>query len=112
MHAVTLTTNTGDNTPLARFVGSTGGFNSLSTPCFDGRFDALERPEYETRGDAGHRSCGLEFIRDHPQEEARLWFRRLGATFQNDSDGLGAIESYGDDRFLPGHVRERLRDVS
>lgn len=112
MDAITLSTNTGDNTCMSRFVGSTGGFNYLTNPCFKGEFDDLERPEYETEGDANGRRVGLEFVREHPDEEARLWFRRLGATFHNDADGLAAVESYGDDVFLDDDLRERLRDVA
>lgn len=112
MDAVTLSTNTGDNMCMSRFVGSTGGFNYLENPCFNGAFDELERPAYETERDAYGRAFGLEFIREEPGEEARLWFRRLGATFRNDADGLAAIESYGDDPFLSDALRERLRDVA
>src|SRR5204862_723434 len=42
----------------------------------------------------------LEFIRDHPAEEIRLWGRRLYQTFKDDGDGLFAAQSYGDDPFL------------
>jgi 4-amino-4-deoxy-L-arabinose transferase-like glycosyltransferase len=112
MDAITLSTNTGDNTCMSRFVGSTGGFNFLENPCFDGRFDELERPAYETEGDSYRRSFGLEFVREHPGEEARLWLRRLGATFHNDADGVAALESYGDDPFLDDGLRKTLRRVS
>jgi hypothetical protein len=112
MNTVTLSTNTGDNAAMARYVGSAGDFNYWANPCFDGRFDGLDRPEYETRTDAHGRSCGLEFVREHPSEEARLWFRRIGATFRNDSDGLAAIESYGDDLFLDRRIREDTRNVA
>jgi 4-amino-4-deoxy-L-arabinose transferase-like glycosyltransferase len=112
MDALTLSTNTGDNACMSRFVGSTGGFNFQENPCYDGRFDRLERPEYETEGDSYRRSFALEFVREHPGDEARLWFRRLGATFHNDADGVAALESYGDDPFLDDDLREILRDVA
>ena len=112
MDAITLSTNTGDNACMSRYVGSNGDFNYWSNPCFTGEFDDLERPAYETEGDAHGRSYGLEFVREHPGEELRLWPRRLGATFRNDADGLAAIESYGDDEFLSEGLREGLRDVA
>jgi len=112
MDALTLSTNTGDNACMSRFVGSTGGFNFEENPCYDGRFDDVPRPEYETEGDSYRRSFAIEFVQEHPGEEARLWFRRLGATFHNDADGVAALESYGDDPFLDDDLRERLRDLS
>jgi len=97
---------------MSRFVGATGGFEYEGNPCFDGRFTHLTRPEYETEVDRHGREVAVEFIREHPGEEARLWLRRLGATFHSDGDGLAAVESYGDDVFLDDALRERVRDLS
>ena len=50
----------------------------------------------------------ITFIRDHPATEVRLWFSRLRFGFGNDADGLRAIESYEDDRFLPDWLRTTI----
>jgi hypothetical protein len=112
MHSVTLSTNTGDNLAMARYVGADGAFGFVDNPCFAEEFGDLERPAYETKGDAERRSCALRFVREHPGEEARLVFRRLGAAFNSDDEGLRAVESYGDDLFLDRRVREDLRNLA
>jgi hypothetical protein len=112
MHSVTLSTNTGDNLAMARYVGADGAFGFVDNPCFAEDLSDLERPAYETTGDAERRSCALRFVREHPGEEARLVFRRLGAAFNSDDEGLRAVESYGDDLFLDRRVREDLRTVA
>jgi len=39
-------------------------------------------------------------------------FRRIGATFPNDADGLRAVESYGDDPFMSRGTRDLLRTTA
>ncbi|MEY2432433.1 MAG: hypothetical protein QOC92_2158 [Acidimicrobiaceae bacterium] len=108
MHAVTLSTNTGDNFCMSRHVGASGTFEFSDNACFEGLAD-LRRPEFETERDSRNRRLALEFVRDHPVEEVRLWGRRLYHTFKSDWDGVWAVESYGDDPFLSDRAREALR---
>lgn len=111
MDAVTLSTNTGDNLCMSRRVGGTGAFEYPNDRCFGG-FDDVERPEFEIERDRHGREVALEFVREHPTEEVRLWFRRIGALFLDDADGLGAVESYGDDPWMSDRERELLRTVA
>lgn len=103
---VAVSTNTGDNLCIGRHEGATGGF-SLTPECFDG-YDDLERPEYELERDEGGTRKALRYVRDHPVEEVTLVFKRAWHTISNDHDGLRAVESYEQDRFLPDGVRRGL----
>ena len=112
MNQVTLSTNTGDNLCMSRRVGGSGGFEFPNTRCFPDTFDRYVRPEFETKRDAYGRRLAIDFVKEHPGEELRLVFRRLGATFQNDADGLAAVESYGDDPFMSRGTRDLLRTTA
>jgi len=101
-----------DNLCMSRHLGASGGFDFPNDDCFVGPFDALDRPEFETARDAHGRRVALEFVREHPGEELRLVFRRIGALFADDADGLAAVESYGDDPWMADGTRDRLRTVA
>jgi hypothetical protein len=109
MHSFTLSTNTGDNFCMSRHVGGSGGFDfspENADRCFPET--TLERPESETDRSAHGTSVAIDFIKEHPGEELRLVFRRIGATFVDDADGLGAVESYGTDVFMSRGTRDAL----
>lgn len=108
----TLSTNTGDNLCIGRRVDAPGSFEIDNPRCLAGDFDDLERPEYEIERDAFGRRQAIDFVREHPGEEARLWFRRAHHTFRNDADGVAAVESYGDDVFLTARQRDALKTAS
>lgn len=108
MHAVTLSTNTGDNLCMSRHVGASGTFDFNGNACFIG-FENVPRPEGETERDARNRRLAVDFVRDHPGEEAKLWFKRLYQTFRADWDGVWAVESYGDSAFMSDSTRQTLR---
>ena len=112
MDQLTLSTNTGDNLCMSRHVGGTGGFELPNDECFVGEFDSIERPEFEIARDRHGRQVAIDFVRAHPGEELRLVFRRIGALFTDDADGLAAVESYGDDPWMDGDVRRTLRGVA
>jgi hypothetical protein len=112
MEQVTLSTNTGDNLCMSRHVGGTGGFEFPNDECFVGTFDELERPEFELARDRHGREVAIEFVKEHPGEEVRLWFRRIGALFTDDADGLAAVESYADDPWMDPDQRELLRTLA
>lgn len=109
MDELTLSTNTGDNLCMSRRVGGSGTFELPNPRCFSGPFDDLPRPAYETERDAQGRRLAFEFVRDHPGEEVRLWWRRFLHTFRDDTDGLFAVESYGTDVFIPEGRRSALQ---
>jgi hypothetical protein len=105
--AVVLSTNTGDNLCMSRRVGGTGAFEFPNLRCFPEAFNEIPRPESEVRRDDHGTELAVEFIREHPAEEVRLWGRRLWHALHVDDDGVAAAESYGDDPFLG----ERRRDL-
>lgn len=110
--ALTLSTNTGDNLCMSRRVGGSGGFEFPNDRCFPERFGEMARPESELARDAHGRQLAIEFVREHPGEEARLVLRRLGQTFDGDADGLQVVESYGDDPWLTDRQRDLLRALA
>jgi 4-amino-4-deoxy-L-arabinose transferase-like glycosyltransferase len=109
MDSVTLFTNTGDNLCMSRRVGGSGAFEFPNERCFPDRFTAIPRPRSEIERDAYGRKLAIDFVKAHPGEEARLVFRRIGATFRSDADGIAAVESYGDDPFLAHGTRDLLQ---
>jgi 4-amino-4-deoxy-L-arabinose transferase-like glycosyltransferase len=112
MDAVALSTNTGDNLCMSRRVGGSGGFELPNDRCFPARFNEIPRPESEILRDRHGRELALEFVREHPAEELRLVLRRLGRTFEDDADGIAAVESYGTDPWLADGTRSLLRGVA
>ena len=108
MHSATLSTNTGDNLCMSRHVGANGTFDFNNNACFIG-FENVPRPEGETGRDSRNRELAIDFVRDHPGEEVKLWFKRLYQTFRADWDGVWAVESYGDNEFMSDSTRQALR---
>ena len=108
MHVATLSTNTGDNLCMSRHVGASGTFDFNGNACFIG-FENVPRPDGETERDARNRRLAVDFVRDHPGEEVKLWFKRVYQTFRSDWDGVWAVESYGDNAFMSDSTRQTLR---
>ena len=96
---------------MSRHVGASGGFEYPNEKCFGG-FDDIERPEFELARDRHGREVAMDFVREHPGEEVRLWFRRIGAMFTADADGLSAVESYADDPWMSDGERDLLRRLA
>jgi 4-amino-4-deoxy-L-arabinose transferase-like glycosyltransferase len=109
--AYTLSTNTGDNLCMSRQPGANGAF--LFTDYCAGDITAdIPRGDYERIRDDAGRQKAIDFVRDHPLTELELWPQRLWHTVENDFDGLRAVESYGDDPFLPDGLRRALQLIS
>ena len=106
MDAAVLSTNTGDNLCMSRQPGANGAFQ-LTAYCNEVD-PSLHRPESEVKQNDENKHKAITFIRDHPATEVRLWFSRLRFGFGNDADGLRAVESYEDDRFLPDWLRTTI----
>ena len=110
MHEATLSTNTGDNLCMSRHVGANGTFDFDNNACFIG-YENLVRPEFETKRDQDNRQRAIDFIRDHPGEEVKLWWKRLYQTFKADWDGSWASESYGDAKYLSDSTRDTVHRI-
>jgi 4-amino-4-deoxy-L-arabinose transferase-like glycosyltransferase len=110
MGSTVLSTNTGDNLCMSRQPGANGAFQ-LTSYCNQGD-PSLHRPEAEVKQNDENQHKAITFVRDHPATEIRLWFSRLRWGFSNDADGVRAVESYDDDRFLPDWVRTTLNTTA
>ena len=107
---VLISTNLGDDLCMGHYPAATGHF-ALPDLCFGG-YDHLKRPEFETRRDDDNRRRALVFARDHPGAEVKLIVRKARWTWDHDHDGLDAVESYTDDRFIDAGLRVFLVHVA
>ena len=104
---VALTLNTGDNLCIGHQPGADGTF--LPTEhCFPSTFDELPRPDSEIEREAANRTKAWEHLRSHLAGEPEQVARRFWATVSDDRDGLRAVESFGEDRFLDSWLRTAL----
>lgn len=106
---VVISTNLGDNLCIGHNPNAPGFFHLPS--CLEG-YEHLERPEYEVRRNDDNIERAIRFAREHPLFELKLLSRKAYYTWRHDHDGLGAVESYGDDRFLPSGLRTALERVA
>ena len=103
---ILISSNVGDNLCIGNNPEANGAFQTPAS-CLEG-YDHLERPEYEVRRDTDGRAKALEFVREEPARQLELVPRRLYSTFKEDTDGLEAAESYGDDPFMEASLRRAL----
>ena len=112
---VIISTNVGDNLCMGHHEGATGQFN-LSPACglqeTPDEYIGLTREEFEIERNSDNTRTALEFAREHPVGELKLLSRKAYHTWRHDHDGLQAVESYGDDRFLPGALRTALERIA
>jgi 4-amino-4-deoxy-L-arabinose transferase-like glycosyltransferase len=108
---VALTLNTGDNLCIGHQPGADGTFLPTAH-CFPATFDDLPRPDSEIERDAANRRKAWEHLRSHVLDEPEQVVRRLWATVADDRDGLRAVESFGEDRFLEPWARSTVGVVS
>jgi 4-amino-4-deoxy-L-arabinose transferase-like glycosyltransferase len=97
-HVVLISTNTGDNLCVGYQDDATGGF-MIREACDTGEF-YTDGPAAEYRRDVETRGRALEWIADNPEQLPWLSIKKVFQTFRSDSDGIGAVESYGADVFL------------
>jgi len=96
---VLLSTNTGDNLCIGHHPGASGAFD-LGPECDTGESTA-DGAAAEVRHDRELTDRALAFARRHPGEELALVGRRARVMVRNDHDGLVAVQSYGEDDFIP-----------
>jgi len=107
---VPVSTNGGDNLCVGFHQGATGHFE-VPVACDTGEF-YIDGPGPEARRDAETTDRATTWARSHVGTLPGLSLRKLWYTYQHDHDALRAVESYEQDRFLPGPVRNVLRWVS
>jgi 4-amino-4-deoxy-L-arabinose transferase-like glycosyltransferase len=101
-----ISANLGDDLCMGHHPGATGHFE-LPDFCFAG-YDQLKRPEFEVRRNDENTRKAVKFAIHHPVFELKLLPHKAWWTWNNDHDGLGAVESYGDDPFINRHLRTVL----
>ncbi len=97
-HVVLISTNTGDNLCVGYQDDATGGF-TIRESCYTGEFYD-DGPGAEYRHDADTRRIAIDWIRENPEQLPWLSAKKLFQTFRSDSDGMAAVESYGEDVFI------------
>jgi len=86
---VPISTNLGDTACIARFVGSDGGFAfATHEGCADPDLPDVERSQENLRK-------AIDFVVEHPDEEARLVGRRLTKMFEHGHSGVLEAEGSG-----------------
>ncbi|OGO49341.1 MAG: hypothetical protein A2148_00050 [Chloroflexi bacterium RBG_16_68_14] len=111
---VIISTNLGDNLCMGHYPGATGHF-ALPERCFaEEPYLGLTREEFEVRRNNDNTRKAVRFALEHPGYELKLLSRKSYYIWKHDHDGLQAVESYGDDRFIGASLRtalERTADV-
>lgn len=111
---VLISTNTGDNLCIGHSPEANGAFRIPSEEPGDSTDSCFAdvpgrvTTEDELRRDRTLRSRAVEYAVDHPRRELSLLWWRAYYTFYLDDDGLSAVESYQDDRFLGDRQRAVL----
>lgn len=95
---VLVTTGTGDALCMSRYPGSNGRFVFNSPGCDNeaghlSAVDEIDRNRVNTER-------ALRFVREHPVEEVKLWFRRARAAFRDDHESRLALEEAVDGRYV------------
>ncbi|CAN5530777.1 hypothetical protein BH18ACT1_BH18ACT1_13260 [soil metagenome] len=113
--APVFTTNMGDTLCIDRYVGSNGRFTFVgqqgctSLPGLEG---GNFPDDFEVRSNNHNIRQAVEFVVEHPGEEARLVLLRARLMFESDSDGLTAVQGAGADPFIGDRLRTVLRTTA
>lgn len=111
-----LSTNTGDNLCIGNNPDATGGFG-LFPWCFAEveqvqAAGGIDRPEFEAWRTETLRAKASEWMRENPGKQPGLIWDRTRALMMNDTDGLDAAQSWGQDVFLSSGQRQALGVVA
>ncbi len=97
---VIISTNMGDNLCIGHHPNATGEF-SLPQYCFpDGKYEGLDRPQFEVSRNNDNIRNAYKFILEFPVDELELLSRKAVLLWKHDHDGLDAVSSYGADPFI------------
>ena len=107
---VLISLNAGDNFCMGNHEGASGHF-TLTEKCFGGDQEGDSRTLEVERNREGVEK-GLTFIVENPLEAGRIVLRKAYYLVYRDSDGLFAVESYGNDLFIPTFRRDVLASVA
>lgn len=107
---VAVSTNGGDNLCVGFHPKATGHFE-IPPSCDTGEF-YTDGPKAEARRNNETADRATRWVRSHLTALPALSARKLWYTYEHDHDGLRAVESYEQDRFLPGPVRTLLQWTS
>lgn len=102
---VLVSTNTGDNLCVGHSPESKGRYHDLVDFCWGGEEDEVAR-------DGRNRREAIEYAREHPGRELWLLSRKAWHLVAHDHEGLHAVESYGEDRFLTDGQRTTVRWIA
>jgi len=101
-----ISANLGDDLCMGHHPGATGHFELPDFCCVG--YDQLKRPEFEIRRNNDNIRRAISYAVHNPRHELKLIPLKARWTYDNDHDGLAAVESYGDDPFLNSHLRDAL----
>ena len=99
-------TNLGDDLCIGNFNGATGAF-LLHGKCFEG-YEGLSPQQVEIRRNKDGVRIAVEDIARDPFRVPGLLVRKAWWLLYKDDDGLFAVESYGNDHFIPEFRRDVL----
>ncbi|MEX2245509.1 MAG: phospholipid carrier-dependent glycosyltransferase [Dehalococcoidia bacterium] len=99
-------TNLGDDLCIGNFEGATGAF-LLQGKCFEG-YEGLPPQEVEIQRNRDGVRIAIEDVAWHPFRMPELVAKKAWWLLYKDDDGLFAVESYGNDWFIPNYRREVL----
>ncbi len=100
MHAfLPIGTTTGDNLCIGNYPDAQGHF-SFPVECF-GDDQIVPRPAFETLRNDKLTRRALSWMLHDPLAQLHLIPQRTYYTFATDHDGVAAVQSYGDDPFIP-----------
>jgi 4-amino-4-deoxy-L-arabinose transferase-like glycosyltransferase len=102
-------TTTGDNLCIGNFPGAQGHF-AFPAWCF-GHDLKVKRPAFETIRNSTLTHQSLTWAQHHPARELALIVDRTRWEFASDHDGVAAVQSYGDDPFIPPDVATTLGNI-
>lgn len=107
---VLVSTNTGDNLCIGFNPDTTGGF--MAAPyCETGEF-YVQGIEQELRRDGEARALAIDWATANLGDLPGLSLEKLRITYANDRDGLRALESFDEDRFLSDGTRRLIGGVA
>jgi 4-amino-4-deoxy-L-arabinose transferase-like glycosyltransferase len=107
---VPLSNNGGDNLCVGFHPGATGHFE-VPPSCDTGEF-YTDGPAAELRREDETTARARRWATGHLGALPALSIRKLWYTYDSDGDGLRAVESYEQDRFLPDGLRSILHGVT